>query len=67
MSWTNEEVFCLISVWSDEEIQSLLEGSRRNQAIFDRISREQGEAGYNKSATQCKDKLKKVKAKYKYN
>ena len=44
-----------------EEIQSLLEGSRRNQAIFDRISRELGEAGYNKSATQCKDKLKKLK------
>ena len=33
--------------------------------MFDRISRELGEAGYTKSATRCKEKLKKLKARYK--
>ena len=64
MSWINEQVFCLITIWSNEKLQ-LLEGSKRNQAIFDHISRVLGEAGYMKSATQCKEKLKKLKARYK--
>ena len=50
---------------ADEEVQSLLESSRRNASIFERISREMNEAGYNKSATQCKEKLKKLRTKYK--
>ena len=64
-NWSDDEVFRLISIWSDEEIQALLESSRRNQAIFERIAREMGAAGFHKSPAQCKDKIKKLKNKYK--
>ena len=64
-TWSDAEVLCLIDIWADEEVQSLLESSRRNASIFERISREMNEAGYNKSATQCKEKLKKLRTKYK--
>ena len=65
-TWSDAEVLCLIDIWADEEVQSLLESSRRNaSSIFERISREMNEAGYNKSATQCKEKLKKLRTKYK--
>ena len=49
-----------ISIWSDEEIQALLNSSRRNQAIFERITREMGAVGFHKSPTQCKDKIEKL-------
>ena len=63
--WLTEEVFRLIAIWSDEEIQSLLESSRRNQGIYERITQEMSASGYSKSANQCKDKIKKLKLKYK--
>ena len=34
--------------------------------MLERISREMNEAGYNKSATQCKEKLKKLRTYTKY-
>ena len=63
--WLTEEVFRLIAILSDEEIQSLLESSRRNQGIYERIAQEMSASGYSKSANQCKDKIKKLKLKYK--
>ena len=58
-------MFCLITIWADEEIQSLLESSRRNASIYERISREMEEAGYSRNPNQCKEKIRKLKTKYK--
>ena len=63
--WSDEEVFALLGIWAEEEIQALLEGLRRNQSVLERIAREMGAAGHSKTASQCKDKLKKLKTKYK--
>jgi hypothetical protein len=64
-NWSDDEVFRLISIWSEEEIQALLDNNRRNQSIFERIAREMATAGFSKTAAQCKDKIKKLKNKYK--
>ena len=29
-AWTDREVHCLIDIWADEEIQTLLESAKRN-------------------------------------
>lgn len=63
--WTDAEVHYLISIWADEEIQALLESAKRNKVIFERIAKDMAKAGYNKTAEQCRDKIKKLKTKYK--
>ena len=63
--WSDDEVFCLITIWADEEIQSLLESSRRNASIYERIAREMEDAGYSRNPNQCKEKIRKLKTKYK--
>ena len=64
-AWTDREVHCLIDIWADEEIQTLLESAKRNKPIFERIAKEMSKAGYNKTAEQCREKIKKLKLKYK--
>lgn len=63
-AWTDRKVRCLIDIWADEEIQALLESARRNKHVFERIAKEMSKAGYNKTAEQCRDKIKKLKIKY---
>ena len=62
--WTDSETLKLIELWGDEAVQALLEGSTRNRHVYDRISREMGEAGYQRTWSQCRDKIKKLKSEY---
>lgn len=65
MAWTDEEAIKLISLWGEDEIQVQLEGCRRNKDVFEKIAREMAAAGYYRSAVQCREKVKKLKAEYK--
>ena len=65
MAWTKPEVLKLISIWSDERIQSQLEGCRRNQDVYEKIASELSEAGFSRTYQQCCEKLKKLKSEYK--
>ena len=38
-TWTEEETTKLIEIWSEDAIQAMLEGSRRNREIFIRIKK----------------------------
>ena len=59
------EVFKLVEIWGEEEVQALLEGCTRNKKVYEKIAREMVEAGYDRTGVQCRDKLKKLKSEYK--
>ncbi|XP_041030457.1 myb/SANT-like DNA-binding domain-containing protein 2 isoform X1 [Carcharodon carcharias] len=59
ISWTPAETNALIAVWGDERLQDVLEGNLRNSHIFDRISQALREMGYERSANQCKERIKR--------
>ena len=63
-SWTDEETLKLIELWGDDRIQAQLEGCKRNKEVYERIAREMAEAGLEKTAEQCREKAKKLKAEY---
>ena len=64
-TWTEEETTKLIEIWSEDAIQAMLEGSRRNREIFIRISKEMENCGFCKSGDQCSCKIKKLRFEYK--
>ncbi len=55
----------LISTWGDTSIQVKLEGSYRNQTVFESISKELAERGHRRTWLQCQRKVKSLKAKFK--
>ena len=63
MTWSNDEVDTFIDVWGEEEIQQL-DGSIRNSYIFDRIVERMAAAGYDRTASQCRIKIKGLKREY---
>lgn len=62
--WSSEEISCLLALWSSAEIQTKLEGAVRTKPIFDSLQREMAVAGYDRSADQIINKLKKLKKEY---
>nr|XP_055062902.1 myb/SANT-like DNA-binding domain-containing protein 2 [Misgurnus anguillicaudatus] len=63
--WKGSEVTDLINIWGDSSIQAKLEGSYRNRAVYENISRKMTECGYRRSWLQCQRKIKSIRAKYK--
>ena len=57
-AWTDREVHCLIDIWADAEIQTLLESAKQSKPIFEGIAKEMSKAGNNKTAEQCTEKIK---------
>ena len=65
VNWTREEVFKLISIWSDATIQEQLEGCRQNSQVYKKISDDLRSAGFARTLEQCREKIKKLKTEYK--
>lgn len=65
VNWTREEVFKLISIWSDATIQEQLEGCHRNSQVYKKISDDLHSAGFARTLEQCREKIKKLKTEYK--
>ena len=65
-TWNKEETLKLIEIWGDGATRAQLEGCKHNQEVFDKIAKEQIEAGYmyQSSGKQCRDKIKKLKSEY---
>ncbi|XP_026997033.1 zinc finger and SCAN domain-containing protein 29-like [Tachysurus fulvidraco] len=59
--WQSKETKTLIGIWSEDEVQRELEGSVRNQKVFQKISQRMWELGYNRSPDRCRVKIKKLK------
>ena len=63
-NWSNEETFKLIELWGDDRIQTELEGCKRNKDVYKKLAGGMVEAGHEKTAEQCREKVKKLKAEY---
>ena len=60
-AWKDEEKLKLIELWGESNIQEELEGCRRYNHIFYKLSSEMGSAGFQKSCTHCRENIKKYK------
>ena len=61
VSWADGEVLKLIELWSEESIQVMLEGSKRNCDVFNKISLELESAGFQMTGEPCNCKIRKLK------
>ena len=43
--WNEEETLKLIEIWGEDSIQAMLEGSKRNKDVFNKISRKMEATG----------------------
>ena len=63
-NWSDSEVINLIELWGEEGIQEQLEGAKRNKHVFEKLGRELKKTGSDKTAEQCRAKIKKLKLDY---
>ena len=54
LTWTNNEVFCLLQVWGEDNTQEELKGSKRNKHVYDGISDELRTYGIVKTGEQAR-------------
>ncbi|XP_070551691.1 uncharacterized protein [Ptychodera flava] len=65
VNWSTEEVLCLLSIWKDDIVQNLMEGTSKNRLAFTMVSEKMKENGFGRSADQCRRKMKHLKFEYK--
>ena len=65
VDWSESETIKLIEIWGEDHIQAELEGCKRNKQVFEKIARELKAAGYERTAVQCREKIKKLRGEYK--
>ena len=63
-NWNDAETYALLDQWADETVQVELEGTRRNQAVYEKVSRGLREHRIERFANQCQGKIKKLKGTY---
>ncbi|XP_029942348.1 trihelix transcription factor GT-3a-like [Salarias fasciatus] len=63
-NWCNGEVEALLGIVGEEDIQRDLDGAVRNQKTFIVISGRMKELGFDRTAEQCRAKLKKLRGDY---
>lgn len=60
----DDETLSLIDIFSTEEIQKELNGSKRNIGIYERIATELSNVGFKRTAYQCREKIKRLRKEY---
>lgn len=60
----DDETLSLIDIFSTEEIQKELNGSKRNIGIYERIATELSDVGFKRTAYQCREKIKRLRKEY---
>ena len=63
-NWSDAEVLCLIQLWGEDSIQQQLEGAKRNKHVYLKLVSELQKTGSDKTAEQCRAKMKKMKGDY---
>ena len=63
--FSQEEQKLLIQTFFDEKIQQMLDGTCRDKQVYARIAAKLGEAGYERTASECKNKINNLKTWYK--
>ncbi|XP_039647548.1 uncharacterized protein LOC120553322 isoform X2 [Perca fluviatilis] len=62
--WTVNEVQTFLGIMGEEEIQQELDGSARNKAVFQLVSRRMAAHGFHRTSEQCRIKSKKLRSDY---
>ena len=62
-NWGREETSS-VALWGEEDVQIQLEGCRSNRQVYEKIARAMSTARFERTFTQCRDKIKKLKAEY---
>ncbi|XP_067684192.1 uncharacterized protein [Haliotis asinina] len=63
-NWQNHEIESLLNIWSKKDIQNELGNMHQNLPVYEKISTQLASLGINRSAISCRDKIKKLKFKY---
>ena len=63
-TWSKEEILKLFEIWGQETTQKQLQECKRNQSIFEDVTKQMREAGYEQIFQQCREKIKKLKGEY---
>ncbi|KAM6984756.1 uncharacterized protein FYW47_013742 [Aplochiton taeniatus] len=63
--WSPDEIQVFLTLWADQSVQEQLLYTVRNTKVFTYLSFELASLGFNKTASQCRLKVKKLKQEYK--
>uniref|UniRef100_A0A1A8FE05 C2H2-type domain-containing protein n=1 Tax=Nothobranchius korthausae TaxID=1143690 RepID=A0A1A8FE05_9TELE len=63
-SWSKKEVHALLVYWANPSVQQDLLLKARRNAVYDSLSAKLASLGFNKSAQECKEKIRKLKQNY---
>jgi hypothetical protein len=62
--WGNDEVLALIDIWRNENIEGQLQGMHRNLPFYHHVADLLAVRGYERTAEQCRSKMKSLKGDY---
>ncbi|XP_074918133.1 uncharacterized protein LOC142047372 [Chelonoidis abingdonii] len=63
-AWTTEELLDLIAIWGEDSVLTELRSSKRNEKVFERISKSMIAKGYSRDSFQCRIKVKELRQAY---
>lgn len=63
-TWSDEETSLLLQLWGANDAQSELTGNKRNFPVYEKISESMSAMGYMRTASQCREKIKRMKREY---
>uniref|UniRef100_A0A3B1ILQ3 Myb/SANT-like DNA-binding domain-containing protein n=1 Tax=Astyanax mexicanus TaxID=7994 RepID=A0A3B1ILQ3_ASTMX len=61
LTWTSNEVQCLLDVWADDYICQLLQTTPKKSEVFKMFSKRMKERGFDRSPEQCHVKVKRLR------
>ena len=64
VSWSDDEVRALLTIWGEGKVQEELDGAVRNKVVYVGIAKKMRELGYERDWQQCKVKIKNLKSTY---
>ena len=64
-NWSQDEVKLLISIWRDENVIRIMDGTSRDRYVYEVIATKAREKGLERSAEQCQTKIKRLRAQFK--
>ncbi|GFR15664.1 hypothetical protein TNCT_1731 [Trichonephila clavata] len=63
-TWSDDETALLLQLWGGNDAQSELTGNKRNFVVYEKISETMNNMGFLRSASQCREKIKRMKREY---
>ncbi|XP_050824639.1 uncharacterized protein LOC127058539 [Gopherus flavomarginatus] len=63
-AWTTREVLDLIAIWGEDSVLTELHSKRRNEKIFEKISKAMMEKGHTRDSVQSRVKVKELRQAY---